>query len=377
MSLLIQDPNMPASISLHELLLNACEDAVVGGGVFAFVTTSGIKLLLEDVLFQEFLARGKFYLVVGVDEITNIRALDRLSSLISKCENLVIRVFYNDNTQARTFHPKFCWFADQNAGNIIIGSGNLTQKGLRRNWEVFSQQTMGINDFQDIQSAWNQWLEFNEENLRTLDDPEVIDQASRNIRTYTISPRVETETEEDIFQEEENIIISQDEVMHPDEDLAAWKFIDDDISLIAEIPRASDRWNQANFNKSSFENFFGATPGNNNHRVLFRHINPDLSFGELEVRPSVSVRSRNFRFELDAASGLDYPDNGRPIAVFIRVSQRMFLYTLSMPGSLYHDLLEGYLDSIRGDTLNLLRVQISVRELKEIAANLPFWRLTF
>jgi len=61
-----------------------------------------------------------------------------------------------------------------------------------------------------------------------------------------------------------------------------------------------------------------------------------LSLSDIENRQSVSVKSKNYRFELDAASGLDYPTNGRPIGVFIKVSTRIFMYHLFMPSDPMH-----------------------------------------
>ena len=68
------------------------------------------------------------------------------------------------------------------------------------------------------------------------------------------------------------------------------------------------------------------------YRILLRNINHDGQLGELEVRPSVSVLSHNYRFELAAARGLCYPEGlERPLGVFVKVSPRDFLYELIMP----------------------------------------------
>lgn len=54
---------------------------------------------------------------------------------------------------------------------------------------------------------------------------------------------------------------------------------------------------------------------------------------ETESRPSVSVASHNWRFEISAASGLAYPQGSdRPYVVFDEVSTRSFIYELIMPG---------------------------------------------
>ena len=74
--------------------------------------------------------------------------------------------------------------------------------------------------------------------------------------------------------------------------------------------------------------------------------------GDPEVRPSVDVKSRNYRIELGLASGLDYPENGRPIGLFLRIGLRQFRYRLLMPDdAMYGDVH----DFLADRTLNLTR----------------------
>ena len=98
--------------------------------------------------------------------------------------------------------------------------------------------------------------------------------------------------------------------------------------LIAEIPASGDRWSQANFDLENYRNFFGANEAVGNRLVIFRHVNEDGTMAEYERnRPPVTVKSRNFRFELAAASGPPYPNGEfRPIAVFVRIVGRTFFY---------------------------------------------------
>ena len=81
------------------------------------------------------------------------------------------------------------------------------------------------------------------------------------------------------------------------------------VVLIAEIPASGDRWKQANFDLDNYRNFFGAREDVADRLVIFRHVNADGTMAEYERnRPPVTVKSRNFRFELAAASGIPYPD---------------------------------------------------------------------
>ena len=73
---------------------------------------------------------------------------------------------------------------------------------------------------------------------------------------------------------------------------------------------------------------------------MLKNVDKSGTLGKTEVRPSVSVSSQNYRFELDAAAGIDYPKDGkRPLGVFVKVSQRDFLYELVMPGDVGYDSL--------------------------------------
>lgn len=103
---------------------------------------------------------------------------------------------------------------------------------------------------------------------------------------------------------------------------------------MAEVPRASARWKQINFDKASFQNYFGATAGGTGgtYRILLKSVNPEGELGETESRPSVSVASHNWRFEIAAASGLPYPTGDeRPYVIFSEASTRSFIYELVMP----------------------------------------------
>ena len=108
-----------------------------------------------------------------------------------------------------------------------------------------------------------------------------------------------------------------------------------DRILVAEITKSGSRWSQINFDKKSFTEFFGATPGGKSgtYRILLKHTNALGKLMETESRPSVSVASHNWRFEISAASGLAYPQGSdRPYVVFDEVSTRSFIYELIMPG---------------------------------------------
>lgn len=332
---LIQDQSFSESFSLHEALLYACQDADEGSAAFAFVTAAGAKLYLEDQLFLNMIGRGQFKLVVGLDAITDPAALSKLGQLESDYSNLEVLAFLND-TPNSIFHPKCTWFKHSDGGTVVVGSGNLTVGGLRRNREVFAVLEVSIDEINKLQDQWNRWLSESSSLLYPVDDPAVLERAAQNrrLRTFVRSAVQEVEANTEIT------VTTADEI---DDDAIDWSYADNSEVLFAEIPRAGNRWNQAGFDKETFMTFFGATPGNNNHRILLRQVNEDRSLSEIEKRLSVSVKSQNYRFELAAASQLPYPNAGRPIAVFVRISTRMFLYMLVMPDHTHHEALNTWL----------------------------------
>lgn len=114
----------------------ACEHAAGGVGAFAFASAPGVKLLLRDADFSHSLSTSPFDLVVGVDLITDIKALDAISACASDHPNLLPRVFLG-SMPGGLFHPKMCWFCHPAGGVCVMGSGNLTPGGLRSNCEAF------------------------------------------------------------------------------------------------------------------------------------------------------------------------------------------------------------------------------------------------
>jgi hypothetical protein len=152
-----------------------------------------------------------------------------------------------------------------------------------------------------------------------------------------------------------------------DEDFQAWTFDDTAQVLLAEIPRASNRWNQVNFDKNSFESYFGAKAGDNTMRIVFKGIKEDGLVQEAEIRQSVSVKSHNWRFELDLAKDKEYPDDGRPIGVFVKVAERNFLYMIKMPSDNNYDTILSFLPTSTG----VRRFRITAGQLRKKCSKIP------
>ncbi len=67
------------------------------------------------------------------------------------------------------------------------------------------------------------------------------------------------------------------------------------------------------------------------------------------------------------ASGLDYPEKGKPIGVFIQIATRMFLYHLFMPKDKGHEKLAIWSKrNWKGKKENIKRITTSVKKIKKI-----------
>jgi hypothetical protein len=300
---------------LEEILV-ACEGASGGVGAFAFVSAAGVNLLLDDPQFSLFLSSAPFELIIGMDAITDTKALDAVRATVSAQPNLKARAFLG-TAPGSLFHPKMCWFRHLSGCVCLAGSGNLTPGGLRGNCEFFSIVKFTQKQMLTLDVLWKSWLDFHAPELLPLDHPAVWKKARENARFKRV---LEKQRKEILVEDRHGKIVVGPA---PREDAQV---------LIAEIPRGGSRWNQANFDLETFRGYFGASPGHT-QRILLTHVDSHGLMGSQEVRPSVAVKSHNYRFELDAASGLSYPSRGRPIGVFVRVATRTFRYRLLMPAT--------------------------------------------
>jgi HKD family nuclease len=364
--LYIQDSSFSQSYSLHEALIRSCSNSVSGYGAYAFASASGVELLFTDSEFESLLDRGTYSVIIGIDEITNTSCIEKLNELKEKHSSLNVKAFLH-NQRGSLFHPKISYFRNLSGdGALIVGSGNLTIGGLRANREAFSAITLSKEELDKIDSYWQSWLTESNHLLKDTGDPDVLRKVEENRLKSARNNNPPTAT-----------IIGEDVQGEPDSESSdeqpvgeGWEFYRHNNVLLAEIPKSGDRWKQANFDVTTFKDFFGATPGDNSQRILLRNINYDMSLGGIEVRPSVSVKSQNYRFELDAATGLPYPAVGKPIGVFIQLTTRMFLYHLFMPGENNHAELADWMSSHwHGRADRMKRLTTTVSELESIISH--------
>lgn len=370
--LCIQDPEYEDSLLLNEALLEACENACCGAGTYAFVSADGIDLLMNNSIFETFIQRGNYYLVIGMDDITNSNTLKAIKEYQATHEKLIVKAFVH-MTKGSTYHPKFSWFRTEDGGYLVTGSGNLTQKGLRRNREAYVLEKVTTDEIEEIESKWISWLNDCNDYLLNIDDPRVIKKADENKKK--IFERVKRRIAFDqVKSTNKEIIIGERGKIECKDENGAWEFTKDASVLLAEIPVGRDRklkkWCQANFNIETLESFFGTKP-NAKYEIILRCITKDGLMLNIEKRPVISKSSINYCFELTPPKNTLYPDDGRPIGVFVKISVRTFLYMIIMPDDLYHVRLKRKLDNSRTRLDRMARCQLSVQELIEVCDDLP------
>lgn len=361
--LILQDPTNEQGPYLLESLTHAFRAASQIGGVFAFASSAGVRLFADGEEFREVARTGSVDLIVGTDAVTNDRALDALASIAREFPGVRARAFVNPKPEG-LFHPKFCFAKKQGGGHLIAGSGNLTEGGLLGNWEAYSVDELNDQGMADVQSTWDNWTMKHEQWLLPLDDARVRERAARN---HVMAREGDLPT----------LVAST--ATTEDEPETTQLMPNSAVVLIAEIPASGDRWKQANFDLDNYRNFFGAREDVADRLLIFRHVNADGTMADYERnRPPVTVKSRNFRFELAAASGIPYPTNGRPIGVFVRMVGRTFFYRLLLPGDAEYENVRRVLEQRARPGYpsdRMRRERMTVEELRREWPTSPLWRL--
>ena len=332
---------------LEHLLLESI-GAVRGGGIFAWANANGIKSLLEDDVFDDFLVAGNFRLFVGTDSITDPPAISKLVEISTRRPRLDVRAFMSPTSSL--FHPKIAWFEHEKHLSLIVGSGNLTMGGLRSNWEAFVVLKLSGTDRTNALAAIETFLTSVTDHLLPVGDPRVLERAKTNVGN-------------------ERSLRSTPKQVPAKADAAAAV----DEVLVAEIPKSGDRWAQANFDLENYEEFFGAKAGTQ-RRISLHHVDGAGTVGDVESRPSVEVASQNYRFELAGARGHAYPTGGAPIGVFLRLGTGEFLYSLLLPDDSGYGQVDQLLTTHwHGRADRKRRVRLSADDVRIAWPDAPLW----
>ena len=424
MNIMIQDPTYASSMRLGETLIDACNKSSDGAGAFAFAEENGIDLFLGDADFSNYIKTHNYELVIGTDSITDPKAIARLREYCQMYENLTVYGYVHDSRKY-LFHPKMAWFETPTGGLSIIGSGNLTERGLYYNVEMYAYNALNAADFAKLKSDWQDWLDYSIANnlVFDIDDPIIAHavnlSASKKMKSFpsskgstgatgltgtTITPELSAlykkqpkatsvrkttvaslpKTTKSKPKKATAVIATPipavppvvvTPVVNP-----VWMVSLTDRVLVAEVPKASRRWKQINFDKASFQDYFGATPGGvaGTYRILLKNVDSTGTLGKTESRPSVSVASHNWRFEISAASGLPYPaGTSRPYVIFLEASTRSFLYELIMPGDPRYLEVDKYVNSWKraNGVARLARIITDVNDIRLTTPSLGLWKV--
>lgn len=320
----IQDPSDPRTIYLYEAIIEQLlrKSLLVWRGIFAFATGDAVKtLFVEDPMVRSFIGRGNIDLIVGLDAVTNVSAMQELSRLTQQSKAFQARVFINPT--ASLFHPKISHFIHDNGESVlIVGSGNLTSGGLRKNIEAFTIISGSAEELRCI-SAWDDFVTRRQSCIQEIGE-EAFRLASQNRQIARKRKPKEREVEPEGTEERE-----------PEEEPKEEVPVQEGESrfLIARVPAAGGRWHQIHYNKEVISDFFKASPASSD-RVFLREVQTDGTLGPDEARPVVYSEgtNRNLKIEVAAKRGEKYPLSGKPIIVLREVGLRSFLYVLLMPG---------------------------------------------
>jgi hypothetical protein len=323
---------------LLEHLLNESIGANCGGGIFAWANVSGAKSLFEDDKFEKFIKKHDFELIVGTDTITDTSAVEKLIQISAKHPRLTARAFLSPTSSL--FHPKLAWFEHDDHVSLIVGSGNLTMGGLRSNWEAFVVERLAGPTAIEALGAIEAFITDHAQHLAPLTDERVLDRVKKN-----------TGNERSLRSAASPAPASGGLKQSVEE------------GLLADMNRTEDRLAQANFKVKDYEGFFGAQRGTQ-RRVSLRLVNLDGSVADIQSRPSVEAKSKNYRFELDGLTTAHQTSSGRPIGVFLRLSTGEFMYSLVRPEDPGFAELDALLEARNAEPrTQLRRIRITADEL--------------
>lgn len=333
--LVLQAPGSGEGSTLA-VLLSHLRAASGGGGIFAWTNRAGIASLFDNPVFESFVAKAPFDLVVGTDSITDPPALLALQRHAAEKPLLSVKAFVHDTSAI--FHPKICWFDADDGLHLIVGSSNLTRGGLQANWEAFTESILVDDEADAVRSEIAHWMESSAGSLLPLDDARVLEAVEAN-------------------QGDERSIRQRRLPSAPRATAPAAprpQSAKGDRVLIAEIPKnrkftnsdsphfGEPMFSQANFSREIFESFFGIRRGV--AEVLLYHVNDDGDLGELESREGkYKPVSRNYYFELGAARGVPHSGSKPPIGVFLGLESGAYLYVYRLPGQDGYEELDNFL----------------------------------
>lgn len=170
----------PAAVGNYLIKFFSMKDYHTFVGISAFASSSGIKILSDSIIkAKSHLKRTD--LIVGVDmKSTSKEALEEIL-------NLDIRAFIFYTTSPPIFHPKIYLFEGEEKAELIIGSSNLTTRGLFQNVEA--SVLMNITKTNPSDFAFLDSMKSYFAGLFNLDDPN-LQLLSLELINYLVEQRI-------------------------------------------------------------------------------------------------------------------------------------------------------------------------------------------
>lgn len=324
----VQDPTDPPRSPLFDELV-----AIVRKGqvvriraFFGFLTGSGLDALLSHRDVESVLLSCEVAVLVGLDAVTDRPGLERLLEVAE--QNPQFKPLVIQNTAGVLIHPKML-VAEYDDGRAVavVGSNNLTAKGLRRNVEGYTIARFEPGERLDL-SDWDAFIQRWDGLITEIDDA-ALQAAEQNMSTLR---GLQTAARSSTQPHPHATLVVSDGHVHEASSVPGIQN-DQEPLLVAQIPKARDRWSQVHYSTEVIQNYFQATEGTH---VFLR----EYSSSHVEKRRVIlSPVNKNFKIELGAARMAgSYPPKGRPVVVLRRESSRyrQHRYVLLMPGDQGH-----------------------------------------
>lgn len=106
-----------------------------------------------------------------------------------------------------------------------------------------------------------------------------------------------------------------------------------ELVLLAQVPKAGDRWKQVHFNMDVASQFFRVLAAGA-QMMTFERISPGGKVLHRASHPLVlSEINGNCKIEFDFDPVTEYPTDGRPLLLILELDTRYFRYLALMPGA--------------------------------------------